>query len=55
MKNELYKRYGPYPKKKEKPTHRKGEGNLFRRGHQWLRWKIDQIGGAAFYRPCLQP
>jgi hypothetical protein len=48
------KRYGPYPKKKEKGRVRVKEGGFFDKSLEWLKWTLIQIGDFSFHKPCLQ-
>jgi hypothetical protein len=54
MKDNLRERYGPHPKKKEKKRARMEEGQLFKRSYDWLKWRLDKIGGVKIHHPCLE-
>lgn len=54
MKESIWERYGPYPKKKEKKRVLMKEGNFLKKNFSWFTWKAEKIGGATFYHPCLQ-
>ena len=48
------KRYGPYPKKKERGRVRVKEGGFLDRSFEWLKWTLIQKGDFSFHKPCLQ-
>jgi hypothetical protein len=48
------KRYGPYPKKKEKKPVRPQEGPFLKRSFDWLKWQLIQIRDFSFHKPCLE-
>jgi len=55
MKENIWERYGPYPKKKEKKKIRmKKEGSFMKKSFDWLQWRSDWIGGMILYHPCLE-
>ncbi len=47
-------RYGPYPKEKERKKDRPKEGPLLKRSYDWLKWKMEKIGGFYIHHPCLE-
>ena len=49
----LWERYGPYSKKKEKKRGRFKERNFLKQSPAWVKWKITDCGGSSFYCPCL--
>jgi hypothetical protein len=51
--NGLNYRYGPYPKKKEKKRSHFKEERFLKRSHDWLKWKITDLGDFSFRYPCL--
>jgi len=54
MKDNLRERYGPHPKKKERKKSPMKEGNFLQRSFDWLKWRLDQTGGAKIHHPCLE-
>jgi hypothetical protein len=48
------KRYGSYPKKKERGRVRVKEEGFLDRSFEWLKWTLIQIGDFSFHKPCLQ-
>ncbi|MGQ9510089.1 MAG: hypothetical protein ACUVTN_11955 [Thermodesulfobacteriota bacterium] len=54
MSENLNERYGPYSKKKEKRRVPKNEGKFLKRTYEWLKWRIERIGGISIYSPCLE-
>jgi hypothetical protein len=30
------------------------EGRLFKKSYEWVKWKIADISGSSFHRPCLE-
>jgi len=54
MKENIWERYGPYPKKKEKKRGRMKEGNFLKKSFNWLQWRADRVSGVMIYHPCLQ-
>jgi hypothetical protein len=54
MKENIWERYGPYPKKKAKKRIRMKEGGFLKRSHNWLKWRVDKTGGVMIYHPCLE-
>lgn len=54
MSENIHERYGPYPKKKGKKKIRTNGGPFLKRTFEWLKWKVDRVGGMSIYRPCLE-
>jgi hypothetical protein len=54
MSENLWGRYGPYSKKKEKKRGRTKERRFLKQSSAWLKWKVTDSGGSSFYRPCLE-
>jgi len=50
----IYQRYGPYSKKKEKKKNPTKEGGFFKKTYEWVKWKKTDIGSFSFHRPCLE-
>ncbi len=47
-------RYGPYPKEKVKKKVPSKEGKFLRKSYEWLKWRMDRIGGFKILHPCLE-
>jgi len=47
-------RYGPYPKEKGKKKVRSEEGRFLKKSFEWLKWKIDKVGGLHIHHPCME-
>jgi hypothetical protein len=47
-------RYGPYPKKKGKRRAQVKEGRSLNKTYEWVKWRLDRIGQATIYHPCLE-
>jgi hypothetical protein len=30
------------------------DGRLLKRSYEWVKWKIADVGGSSFHRPCLE-
>jgi len=54
MKENIWDRYGPYPKKRGKKRVIRKEGKFLKKSFSWFTWKAEKIGGVTLYHPCLQ-
>ncbi len=53
MAKNLWERYGPYPKKKEKKRGRINERDCLKQGSTWIKWKVASRGDSFFHHPSL--
>lgn len=54
MSDNIWERYGPYPKKKGKKRGRFKERQFLKKTYEWVKWKVDNIGGFLFHHPCSE-